>query len=43
MAITLSEEEEVAISCTMYQRDAINRMITLINELETRIEALEAR
>lgn len=43
MPITTTEQEEIAISCTMFQRDVINRMITLINELETRIEALEQR
>jgi predicted enzyme involved in methoxymalonyl-ACP biosynthesis len=43
MPITTNEEEDLAISCRVFQRDVINRMITLINELEQRIEALEAR
>jgi len=39
--ITTDERETIAISSHLYQSDVINRMIALINELETRIEALE--
>jgi hypothetical protein len=43
MEITCTNEEKLAISAVLYQRDVINRMITLINELEARIIQLEAQ
>ena len=41
MPITLSKDEELAISSTQYQDDVIARMITQINDLEARIIQLE--
>lgn len=42
MAITTTKQEDSAISNTLYQRDVITRLITLVNDLESRIETLES-
>ena len=41
MAIICTDEEKLAVSAVVYQRDLIYRMVEVINELEARIEALE--
>jgi hypothetical protein len=41
MAIICTDEEKMAVSAVVHQRDLIYRMVEVINELEARIEALE--
>ena len=41
MAIICTDEEKMAVSSVVHQRDMIYRMVEVINELEARIEALE--
>jgi|TARA_R110002050_G_scaffold57522_4_gene129711 hypothetical protein len=41
MAIICTDEEKMAVSSVVHQRDLIYRMVEVINELEARIEALE--
>ena len=41
MAIICTDEEKMAVSSVVYQRDLIYRMIETINELEARIIVLE--
>ena len=42
MAIICTEDEKMAVSTVVHQRDLIYRMVEAINELEARIEALES-
>lgn len=41
MAIICTEDEKMAVSSVLHQRDLIYRMIETINELEARIIVLE--
>jgi len=41
MPLTLSEREAVNLAADILEEAVIKRMITLINDLEQRIEALE--
>ena len=42
MAITISKEEQRGISASLETEAVINRLVTLVNDLESRIETLES-